>query len=152
MNPPPLAGSKAQHPLEHYLKTRFYGDTAAGNPGALRLAIETYGIERVVFASDFPFYPMPDPRRCVEENLEPQAAHQVYGSRVPGLRLPSASPATASAAMLRPTAGQHSPSSRFRILQSSESARVQTVSPELAETTYSKRAVFLAHSPFCYAL
>ena len=84
-----LGGSKAQHPLEHYFQTRFYVDTAAGNPGALRLAIETYGIERVVFASDYPFSPMHEPRRLVENNLEPEAAHQIYANRVPGLRLPT---------------------------------------------------------------
>ena len=86
----PLGGSKAQHPLEHYFKTRFYVDTAAGNPGALRLAVETYGIERVVFASDYPFYEMPAVRRWVEDALEPPAAHQIYANRVPGLRLPTA--------------------------------------------------------------
>jgi len=85
----PLGGSKAHHPLEHYLQTRFYVDTAAGNPGALRLAIETYGINRVVFASDYPFFPMPEPRRWVEDNIEPQAAQQIYATRVPGLSLPT---------------------------------------------------------------
>ncbi len=27
-----LGGSKAKHPIEHYFKTNFYVDTAAGNP------------------------------------------------------------------------------------------------------------------------
>jgi predicted TIM-barrel fold metal-dependent hydrolase len=85
----PLGGSKARHPLEHYLKTRFYVDTAAGNPGALRLAIETYGIERVVFATDYPFYAMSSVRRWVENSAGPQAARQIYANRVPGLRLPT---------------------------------------------------------------
>lgn len=84
----PLGGSKALHPLEHYLKTRFYVDTAAGNPGALRLAIETYGIDRVVFASDYPFYAMPSVRRWVEDAVGPEAAQRIYSNRVPGLSLP----------------------------------------------------------------
>jgi predicted TIM-barrel fold metal-dependent hydrolase len=53
-----LGGSKAKHRIEHYFKTNFYVDTAAGNPAALRLAIEAYGIDRVVFATDYPFYDM----------------------------------------------------------------------------------------------
>ena len=85
----PLAGSGARHPLEHYFKTNFYVDTAAGNPGALRLAIETYGIERVVFATDYPFYPMSSVRSWVEDGVGTQAARRIYGNRVPGLRLPA---------------------------------------------------------------
>jgi aminocarboxymuconate-semialdehyde decarboxylase len=50
----PLSGSKARHPLEHYLKTRFYVDTAAATPAALDLALRTYGPDRVVFATDHP--------------------------------------------------------------------------------------------------
>jgi predicted TIM-barrel fold metal-dependent hydrolase len=84
----PLSGSKAEHPLEHYFRTNFYVDTAAGNPGALRLAIEAYGIDRVVFATDYPFYGMPSVRRWVEDSIGPQAARQIYANRVPGLRLP----------------------------------------------------------------
>jgi aminocarboxymuconate-semialdehyde decarboxylase len=86
----PVAGSKAQYPLEHYLKTRFCVDTAVGHPGALRLAFETYGIERVVFASDHPFYPMAEPRRWIEDTLEPQAVQQIYSNRVSSPRLPGA--------------------------------------------------------------
>jgi hypothetical protein len=84
-----LGGSKARHALEHYLKTRFYIDIAAGKPGALRLAIETYVIERLVFASGYPFFQMPAVRRWVEDSLEPQAARQIYANRVPGLRRPT---------------------------------------------------------------
>lgn len=80
-----LGGGRAEHPLEHYLRTRFYADTACGNPGALRLAIQRYGIERIVFASDHPFLPMTETRRYLEEGDD---AHQIYANRVPGLRLP----------------------------------------------------------------
>lgn len=87
-----LGGSKAKHRIEHYFKTNFYVDTAAGNPSALRLAIEAYGIDRVLFATDFPFYDMAEVRREVEEAVGPQAAQQIYANSVPGLRLPK--PAT----------------------------------------------------------
>jgi predicted TIM-barrel fold metal-dependent hydrolase len=84
-----LGGSKAQHPIEHYFKTNFYVDTAAGNPGALRLAIEAYGIDRVVFATDYPFYKMSEVRRQIEDAVGPEAAQQICANRVPGLRLPT---------------------------------------------------------------
>lgn len=84
-----LGGSKAKHRIEQYFKTNFYVDTAAGNPGALRLAIEAYGIDRVVFASDYPFYDMSSVRQQVEEAVGPHAAQQIYANRVPGLRLPT---------------------------------------------------------------
>lgn len=87
-----LGGSKASHPIQHYFKNNFYADTAAGNPGALRLAIEAYGIDRIVFASDYPFYDMSAVRQQVEDTVGPQAARQIYANRVPGLRLPA--PAT----------------------------------------------------------
>jgi aminocarboxymuconate-semialdehyde decarboxylase len=43
------------HPVSHYLRERFYTDIAVRTPGALAPAIETYGIDHVLFASDFPF-------------------------------------------------------------------------------------------------
>lgn len=85
-----LGGSKARYPIEHYLTTNFYVDTAAGNPGALRLAIEAYGIDRVVFATDYPFYDVPAVRRQVEDAVGADAAQRIYANRVPGLRLPAA--------------------------------------------------------------
>jgi predicted TIM-barrel fold metal-dependent hydrolase len=42
-------------PVADYLRQRYYVDIAGRTPGALALAIETYGIDRVLFASDFPF-------------------------------------------------------------------------------------------------
>lgn len=85
-----LGGSKAKHPIEHYFKTNFFVDTAAGNPGALRLAIDAYGIDRVVFATDHPFYPMSQVRAQVEDTIGAEAAQRIYANRVPGLRLPTA--------------------------------------------------------------
>jgi aminocarboxymuconate-semialdehyde decarboxylase len=85
-----LGGSKAKHPIEHYFTTNFYADTAAGNPGALRLAIEAYGLDRVVFATDYPFYDMASVRQQVEDAVGLEAAQRIYANRVPGLRLPTA--------------------------------------------------------------
>ncbi|HEY0812122.1 MAG TPA: amidohydrolase family protein [Pseudonocardia sp.] len=84
----PLPGSGAEHPIEHYLRTRFYVDTAASTPAALPLAVQTYGAEHVVFASDHPFLPMREIRRYVENSLPDDVAAQVFANRVPGLPLP----------------------------------------------------------------
>lgn len=84
-----IPGSRAQHPLEHYLKTRFYADTAAATPAALPLAVEMYGLHRLVFATDHPFLPMQRLRHYVEDNLPPQTSAQIYTNRVPGLRVGS---------------------------------------------------------------
>jgi predicted TIM-barrel fold metal-dependent hydrolase len=47
--------SKARHPLAHYLTTRFYTDSVGMTSAALRLAVDTYGADRVLFASDYPW-------------------------------------------------------------------------------------------------
>jgi len=46
---------KTSRPLGDYLRERFYVDVAVKTPGALELAINTYGLDRVLFATDFPF-------------------------------------------------------------------------------------------------
>lgn len=76
----PLPASKAKHRLEDYFQTNV--DTAAGNPGALRLAIETSGIDRVVFATDYPFYAMDSVRNWVSDSVAPEAARQIFANRV----------------------------------------------------------------------
>lgn len=94
----PLGGSRAAHPLEHYLKTRFYADTAAATPAALDLALRMYGPDRLVFATDHPFGPMPALRRYVEDNLPAETARGIYANRVPGLVLQAAAGRQARAA------------------------------------------------------
>jgi len=87
------AGSLAAEPLEYYLRTRFYADTAQATPPALDLAIRTYGVDRLVFATDHPFHSMDTMRHYVDDNVPPETAGQIYANRVPGLPLPTA-PAT----------------------------------------------------------
>jgi predicted TIM-barrel fold metal-dependent hydrolase len=85
----PLPGSKVEHPIEHYLKNRFYADTAAAaTPAALDLAVRAYGADRLVFATDHPFGPMTALRCYVENNLPPQTASRIYANRIPGLSFP----------------------------------------------------------------
>lgn len=51
------AGDIAQLDLRAYLRERFYVDTAANTPAALDFAIDVYGVDRMVFATDDPFVP-----------------------------------------------------------------------------------------------
>lgn len=82
------AGSLAAEPLEYYLKTRFYADTAQATPPALDLAIRTYGVDRLVFATDHPFHSMDTLRHYVNDNVTPETAARIYANCVPGLGLP----------------------------------------------------------------
>ncbi len=82
----PVPGS-AREPLRHYFARNFYVDTAAATPPAIAVACETYGVERIVFASDHPFAAMDVRRRFLEDSTTPAVARQIYASRVSGLRL-----------------------------------------------------------------
>jgi predicted TIM-barrel fold metal-dependent hydrolase len=50
--------SAAALPLTTYLRDRFYVDTVSATPGALDLAIQTYGLGKILFGTDYPFIPM----------------------------------------------------------------------------------------------
>lgn len=52
----------------HYLRNHFFVDSVSQVPGALRMAIDCYGLDRVLFASDYPWSPVEVPRRYVEES------------------------------------------------------------------------------------
>jgi predicted TIM-barrel fold metal-dependent hydrolase len=75
---PMWAGREIEHPLEHYLRTNFFVDSVCQTPGALQLGIDCYGLDRVVFASDYPWTPSPDVgRRNVEETVSAEAAEAI---------------------------------------------------------------------------
>jgi aminocarboxymuconate-semialdehyde decarboxylase len=61
-------------PIREYLR-RFHTDTVSESPGAMRMALELYGPERMLFASDFPYFPPADGVRYVVVELPPE--HQV---------------------------------------------------------------------------
>jgi predicted TIM-barrel fold metal-dependent hydrolase len=55
------------------------------------MAIEAYGINRLLFASDYPYFPAADGVRFVEENLSPADAIEVFAGnarRLLGLSIP----------------------------------------------------------------
>jgi len=78
----------AKRPMREYLSTRFYTDCVAQTPGALPLAIATYGLDRVLFGSDFPYQTTADARQYLAASAEPSQADAIYRNRLPGLRLP----------------------------------------------------------------
>lgn len=67
----------APQPLRDYL-ARFHTDTVSESPGALRMALEVYGPERLMFASDFPYFPPADGVRFVQEHVAPEQADAIF--------------------------------------------------------------------------
>jgi len=86
-----FAPVQEDRPLADYLKSNFYADSATLTPGALRMAANTYGMDRLLYASDHPFRSS-NPRirsiNYVRDNLDEADADALF-SRVPrNLRLP----------------------------------------------------------------
>jgi aminocarboxymuconate-semialdehyde decarboxylase len=74
-----------QASVAELLRTRFYVDSAAATPGALRFAADLYGADRVLYASDWPWMPMDGARAYVAaEGIE-----RVLDNQLPGFRYPS---------------------------------------------------------------
>jgi aminocarboxymuconate-semialdehyde decarboxylase len=84
--------SLQEAPIEEYLRTRIYTDTVSYTTGALRLAIDTYGLDRVLFATDYPWQ-LPRARaldlvRAAVPEAEAEAI--LHENRLPALALPTA--------------------------------------------------------------
>lgn len=76
-------------PVQEYLRERFYADSVSQTPGALRLAIETYGIDRILLATDFPWQSREERLSFTRELLDPREAELIFNENVPaGLKLP----------------------------------------------------------------
>lgn len=87
----------AKHTLEFYLREHFYADTVSLTPGALEMTMETYGRDRLVFATDYPWYPRSMTRDYVDGDIHGDDLHRVlHENRVSTLALPS--PESAGAA------------------------------------------------------
>jgi aminocarboxymuconate-semialdehyde decarboxylase len=56
---------------------QFYTDTVSESPAGLRLSLELYGADRVLFASDFPYFPAADGVRFVADNVPPEHAQAI---------------------------------------------------------------------------
>jgi aminocarboxymuconate-semialdehyde decarboxylase len=62
--------------IRAYLQ-HFYTDTVSGSKGALLQALNVYGIDRLLFASDFPYFRPDDAVRFVHESLSDEDAYRV---------------------------------------------------------------------------
>lgn len=67
-----------------YLRERFYTDSAGDTPGAFAMAAQTYGADRILFATDFPFRP----RSAMDRKLEDLEGDTLRRADVVANRLP----------------------------------------------------------------
>jgi predicted TIM-barrel fold metal-dependent hydrolase len=74
--------------LRDYLRRNFYVDTVQKTPAATRLAIDTYGIDRVVIGTDFPWVTRQGSLEATKAVLDSTELEQVLTNRVPNLRVP----------------------------------------------------------------
>jgi aminocarboxymuconate-semialdehyde decarboxylase len=84
------AGERPLQPnLGQYLKRRCYADTCGDTQGAPALALSAYGVDRMLFATDFPWHARAKRLGYVRENVAPAAAVAILErNRVASLRLP----------------------------------------------------------------
>ena len=74
--------------LQEYLREHFFTDTVNTTPGALEMAVNTYGSDRILFATDFPWCPRSDVITMLTERTEPDLAEVIRNNQLPGLKLP----------------------------------------------------------------
>jgi aminocarboxymuconate-semialdehyde decarboxylase len=75
--------------LAGYMRANFYTDTVGATPRALQLAIDTYGLDRVSFATDYPYIPIAPGLEYVREQADEDQAQAIFGNVVPGLETPA---------------------------------------------------------------
>jgi predicted TIM-barrel fold metal-dependent hydrolase len=83
-------GVSPSHGLRDYLRRNFYVDTVQKTRGAAHLALDTYGVDHVVFGTDYPWVTRQGSRAATEDAVTAAEFQQVLGNRVPNLRLPPA--------------------------------------------------------------
>ncbi len=75
---PWAANRPLERPPSEYLRG-FYTDTVSRNPGALKLALDFYGTERVLLGTDYPWWPPEDGVALVRDSLEGAQLTAVLG-------------------------------------------------------------------------
>lgn len=83
------AAADLERPLAEYFRERFYVDSAMPTRGALELARDLYGEQRILFAADHPFHVRSSVMARLAENVEPALLAAVYANRMPGLYSPA---------------------------------------------------------------
>ena len=77
--------------LPEYLRRHFYTDAVSATPAALALAVETYGADRVLFATDYPFVPIEAAFGYLQATASADLRTTIFANRLPGLRVPAPS-------------------------------------------------------------
>jgi aminocarboxymuconate-semialdehyde decarboxylase len=62
-------GRKLERPPSEYLRERFYTDTISFNRSALALARDFYGLDKLLYASDYPYWPPREGVDFLRDNL-----------------------------------------------------------------------------------
>lgn len=83
-----LADAGLEQPLDEYFRTRFYTDTMTETPGALGLAAELYGPERILLGTDYPYFPR-EPMLAIARAEHPAAFEATMPSLTGPLVVPS---------------------------------------------------------------
>ena len=79
-----------KRPVDDYLKTNFYTDTAVRAPENNQLVFDTYGPDRVLFSSDYPWQKIPDYLAFAREHIQEQHLAAVLGDNAARLfKLPT---------------------------------------------------------------
>lgn len=67
-------GDTVPQPISEYLK-RFYTDSVTGSPESLAFSIDTYGLDHMLFSSDYPYWSARQGLELIRRNL-PEASHE----------------------------------------------------------------------------
>jgi aminocarboxymuconate-semialdehyde decarboxylase len=79
----PYIKSAAAEPAHWYFRNRFWIDSVSADPGSLALAVEVYGIDRMVFGADVPYLGREAALAFVRDNLDSEQARTVFANRLP---------------------------------------------------------------------
>lgn len=73
-----------------YFRENFWADSVAHTDGALRLALDMYGVDRMLFGTDFPWQQRAPRIQYLRENATEEEVEQIFHRNVPtGITLPS---------------------------------------------------------------
>jgi predicted TIM-barrel fold metal-dependent hydrolase len=81
-------GVAPKQQLRSYLRRNFFVDTVQKTPGAATIAVSTYGIDRLVFGTDFPWVSRDGSQSATRDALARDELAQVLANTIPNLRLP----------------------------------------------------------------
>lgn len=71
--------------IDSYARERFFVDAASSTPGALEVAIDFYGTDRIVFATDDPFVPRTATTGFFQREIAEPLRRSILDNQVPGL-------------------------------------------------------------------